>query len=109
MVDSVVTLDGHTLTPETLVNLQNFETEIELSEEAWNAVHKSREVIDRVLADGRTVYGINTGFGKFCRVLVSPESLVDLQQNLITSHSCGVGNPISPKRARSLMALRNDE
>ena len=103
---ALVKLDGASLSPETLVQLQNFETEIDLTEEAWAEVGKSREVIDRVLRDGRTVYGINTGFGKFCRVLVSPEKLEELQQNLITSHSCGVGHPIQPKRARMLMALR---
>lgn len=59
-----------------------------------------------MLEDGRTVYGINTGFGKFCRVLISPEDLTDLQHNLITSHACGVGPDLSPQRARTLMALR---
>ena len=56
--------------------------------------------------EGRTVYGINTGFGKFCRVLISPDKLQDLQFNLITSHACGVGPDLSPQRARTLMALR---
>ena len=98
-----IILDGNTLSPKVLVDLQSFDTKIALSENAWEVVNKARDVIDRVLTDGRTVYGINTGFGKFCRVLVSPEKLVLLQNNLITSHSCGVGKPIDPKRARSLM------
>lgn len=94
------------MSPEVLVKLQDFEAQLDLSEEAWANVKKSRQVIDKVLAEGRTVYGINTGFGKFCRVLISPDKLQDLQFNLITSHACGVGQDLSPQRARTLMALR---
>ena len=101
-----VYLDGQTLSPEVLVSLQSFETSIDLTDQAWSNVKEARGVIDRVLEDGRTVYGINTGFGKFCRVLISPEDLTDLQHNLITSHACGVGPDLSPQRARTLMALR---
>ncbi|CAG5110526.1 Oidioi.mRNA.OKI2018_I69.chr2.g4919.t1.cds [Oikopleura dioica] len=101
-----VLLNGNDLTPETLKSLQSFESKIDLSESAWEAVRSARKVIDKVLDEKRTVYGINTGFGKFCRVLVEPERLVELQNNLITSHACGVGECIPVGQARGLMALR---
>ncbi|CBY13845.1 unnamed protein product [Oikopleura dioica] len=101
-----VFLNGQDLTPETLKSLQSFESKIDLTESAWEAVKNARKVIDKVLDEKRTVYGINTGFGKFCRVLVEPERLVELQNNLITSHACGVGECIPVGQARALMALR---
>ena len=56
-----VLLNGNDLTPETLKSLQSFESRIDLSESAWEAVRSARKVIDKVLDEKRTVYGINTG------------------------------------------------
>uniref|UniRef100_A0A8C7QJD3 Histidine ammonia-lyase n=1 Tax=Oncorhynchus mykiss TaxID=8022 RepID=A0A8C7QJD3_ONCMY len=55
---------------------------------------------------GRVVYGITTGFGKFARTVIPVHKLKELQENLVRSHSAGVGNPLSPERTRMLLALR---
>lgn len=101
-----VYLDGESLTPETLVELSTGQLAIDLSEAAWAKVRAAREMIERILESGEVVYGINTGFGSFASTTIAPHKLKELQENLIRSHSAGVGNPLSRARTRMLLALR---
>jgi histidine ammonia-lyase len=58
-------------------------------------------------ANGTTaVYGVNTGFGKLASVKIAPEDTAKLQENLILSHSCGVGTPMPRDVARLMMVLK---
>ena len=66
----------------------------------------ARKVVDRVLASGETVYGINTGFGKLSRERIDGAKLEQLQVNLLRSHACGVGAPLPPEIVRTMMVLR---
>lgn len=66
----------------------------------------SRAAVEAILKAGATVYGVNTGFGKLSEVHVPPEELGQLQLNLVRSHACGVGEPLSAEEARALMLLR---
>src|SRR5690606_7963571 len=52
------------------------------------------------------VYGINTGFGKLASIKIAPEDVSTLQRNLILSHCCGVGKPLSENIVRLIMALK---
>ena len=52
------------------------------------------------------VYGITTGFGTFSNVKIDPAEIRQLQINLIRSHATGYGEPLSPQKARMLLALR---
>jgi len=52
------------------------------------------------------VYGVNTGFGKLANRKIAPEDTEKLQENLILSHCCGVGEPLSPRLTRLMMALK---
>ena len=79
---------------------------VSLDGTALDAVRANRAVIDRILAEGRTVYGINTGFGQFATVVIPPDQLQQLQLNLVRSHAAGVGEPISKAQTRALMAAR---
>jgi len=79
---------------------------VSLDETALEAVRANRSVIDRILAEGRTVYGINTGFGQFATVVIPPDQLRRLQLNLVRSHAAGVGEPLSRPQTRALMAAR---
>eukprot|EP00742_Colponemidia_sp_Colp-10_P003515 GILJ01003742.1.p1 GENE.GILJ01003742.1~~GILJ01003742.1.p1 ORF type:complete len:593 (+),score=100.38 GILJ01003742.1:59-1780(+) len=101
-----ILLDGYTLTPEQLVRLGQGGLKLGLTELAWKRVKAGRQVVDSVLDRGQTAYGINTGFGNFANVTISPENLAKLQENLIRSHAAGVGQPLSPERTRMLLALR---
>jgi histidine ammonia-lyase len=99
-------LDGQRLTLEQIAAVANGSTQPVLSRAARERMHASREVIERVIREGRIVYGVNTGFGKLSDVHVSPSELEQLQLNLVRSHSCGVGPPLSEQETRALMLLR---
>lgn len=104
---SLLLLDGVSLCVEELVALSTGETRIDLSPDAWERVQHGREVVDNILKDTtRVAYGINTGFGLFSNVVISPDKLTELQENLIRSHSSGTGEPLSPAQTRMLLALR---
>lgn len=75
-------------------------------EESRKRVEESREVVERALQEGKPLYGITTGFGKFSQVLISPKDRDQLQINLIRSHACGVGKPIPLNLARWILILR---
>jgi histidine ammonia-lyase len=66
----------------------------------------SRQVVESVLSSGRVVYGVNTGFGKLSNVTIPPDDLLALQLNLVRSHACGVGAPLSEEETRVMLLLR---
>ncbi len=79
---------------------------ITLAADAWPAVDSSAEAVARIVASGRTVYGVNTGFGLLAQTRIPGDRLAELQRNLILSHSCGLGEALSPPVVRLLMALK---
>ena len=66
----------------------------------------SRAVVERAAAGTAAAYGINTGFGKLAEVRVAPADVEALQQNLVRSHCCGVGEPLSEPDVRGMLLLR---
>jgi len=79
---------------------------VRLAESAWSALLASSEAVGRILAGGRTVYGVNTGFGLLAQTRIPPERLEELQRNLILSHSCGLCDPLPAHVVRLAMALK---
>ncbi len=79
---------------------------VELSPDAWSAIDASAAAVARIVASGRTVYGINTGFGLLAQTRIPHERLAELQRNLILSHSCGLGEALAPPVVRLVMALK---
>lgn len=101
----MIHLTGNDLTAAQLWAISQGEG-VTLDESALAKVTENRGVIDRILAEGRTVYGINTGFGQFATVVIAPDQLQQLQLNLVRSHAAGVGEPLTPAQTRALMAAR---
>jgi histidine ammonia-lyase len=101
----MIHLDGHSLTAPLLARIAAGEG-VTLDEGALALVAENRAVVDRIVAEGRTVYGINTGFGQFATVVIAPDQLQQLQLNLIRSHAAGVGEPLPKHQTRALMAAR---
>src|SRR5207248_1798717 len=66
----------------------------------------SREAIEQIVERDEVVYGVNTGFGKLSDVRISHSELRQLQLNLVRSHACGIGNPLSEAEVRAMMMLR---
>lgn len=77
-----------------------------LHEEAWSAIEASAASISRILASGRTVYGVNTGFGILAQTRIPDDRLAELQTNLILSHSCGLGDALDSRIVRLTMILK---
>ncbi len=101
-----VYLDGNSLNLKDFINVVRGGYKVELTEEAISKVNKSREMVDKFVEEERVVYGITTGFGKFSDVNISKDEATTLQRNLIISHACGVGKPLSQEEVRGVMLLR---
>jgi histidine ammonia-lyase len=69
-------------------------------------VAESAAAVERILAQGKPIYGVNTGFGKLASVRIEDADLATLQRNIVLSHAAGVGEPIAPAIARLMMALK---
>jgi histidine ammonia-lyase len=99
-------LDGQQLTLEEVARVARGEERVSLAASARERMGASRSVVERIVAESRVVYGVNTGFGKLSDVTVPAEELRELQLNLVRSHSCGVGEPLSEEETRAMMLLR---
>src|SRR5215510_5311930 len=99
-------LDGQRLSLAQVVAVARGQEEVTLARSANNRVAESRKIVVAIISEGRTVYGINTGFGKLSDVRIEPSQLRELQLNLVRSHSCGLGTPLSIEEARAMLLLR---
>jgi histidine ammonia-lyase len=101
-----VILTGNDLTFDQLYAVALRNEEVSLAPNAVARMKASRAVVDRLVAANETAYGINTGFGKLASVRISAEQVRQLQINLVRSHVCGVGTPLSSAEVRAMMLLR---
>ena len=69
-------------------------------------VEASAATVERIVARGEPVYGVNTGFGKLSSVRIGAGDLTKLQRNIVLSHAVGVGEPASREATRLMMALK---
>jgi histidine ammonia-lyase len=99
-------LDGQKLSLAQVVAVARDKDQVSLSSTARARVEQSRKVVEEIVAEGRTVYGVNTGFGKLSDVRIEKSQLRESQLNLVRSHSCGLGSPLSEAEARALLLLR---
>ena len=67
---------------------------------------ESRAVIERLVDEGATVYGVTTGFGDLADVRIEPDQTTELQRNLVRSHAAGVGDPLPDEVVRAMLLLR---
>ena len=70
------------------------------------AVVAGAEAVQRIVAAGKPVYGINTGFGKLASVRIAEADLATLQRNIVLSHAAGTGDATTPAIVRLMMALK---
>jgi len=82
------------------------EVEVRLAPIAWRRIREGRERLEKAVAAGNTVYGVNTGFGRQANVIIPPDKLEELQINLIRSHAAGMGDPLLPAQVKRLLVLR---
>ncbi|WP_245530527.1 histidine ammonia-lyase [Pseudothermotoga thermarum] len=97
---------GHRLKIQEVIKVaRNFE-KVEIPEDVLKRMEKSRKKVESVLSQEKVVYGVNTGFGALATVKISKEELLKLQENIILSHACGIGDPLSEDIVRAAMLLR---
>jgi histidine ammonia-lyase len=101
-----VQLNGQALTLEEIASVAVGGERVGISPSARPRILASRKVIEQIVARDAVVYGVNTGFGKLSDLRIPHGELRQLQLNLVRSHACGIGNPLSEAEARAMMLLR---
>ena len=79
---------------------------VELDPAAYAAIDASVACVESILAEGRTAYGINTGFGLLASTRIAPADLEKLQRSLVLSHAAGVGEALDDDLVRLIMLLK---
>jgi histidine ammonia-lyase len=102
----MIELNGQRLTLSEIVAVAHGREHVALADEARARAARARAVVEEIVAAGRTVYGVNTGFGKLSDVSIQSSELRELQLNLVRSHACGLGQPLSEPEARAMLLLR---
>jgi histidine ammonia-lyase len=103
---ALVPVDGHSLTLERLAAYARGQAGARLAPEAAARMRASRAVVERALAAGAPVYGVNTGFGELKNRRVADADLARLQLNLLRSHAAGVGPALPDDVVRAIGLLR---
>jgi histidine ammonia-lyase len=101
-----LSLNGDPIPLADLTAVATGSRDVSLTDEARKRMLVSRAVVERAAAGAAAVYGINTGFGKLAEVRVAPADVAALQQNLVRSHCCGVGEPLAEDEVRGMLLLR---
>src|SRR5262245_31014251 len=102
----MIELNGSSLTIEQLLDIADGHETVTLAATARECVRASRAVVDQRARGDEPAYGINTGFGSFAEVKISPDALETLQLNLLRSHAAGLGEPLPARTVRATIALR---
>ena len=79
---------------------------LQLSADALSRITNNRTYLDDILKSGNTYYGINTGFGSLCDVRINDNELEQLQENLVCSHACGMGDEAPEEIVRLMLLLK---
>jgi len=78
---------------------------VEINTSCLEKIEKNRKYLEAKISDpNQTIYGINTGFGSLCNIRISENELENLQENLVLSHACGMGDSV-PKHICKLILL----
>ena len=81
-------------------------TKMKLTASTRDKIEASWKVVEKIVANGEPVYGINTGFGPLCTTMITKSETSLLQTNILKSHSVGVGEPVPKEIAKLMMILK---
>src|SRR5438874_2385143 len=99
-------LSGKPLSLEQIADVAYGREPVQIAGSARSRILASRRIIDDIVARDTAVYGVNTGLGKLADVRIPRAEIGALQLNLVRSHACGVGLPLSESEVRAMMLLR---
>ncbi|MDH5378287.1 MAG: aromatic amino acid lyase, partial [Gammaproteobacteria bacterium] len=94
------------LSYEDLFSIHQQACKVSLGKQAETDVNRAAETVAKVISEGKTVYGINTGFGLLANTRIPPEELETLQRSIVLSHAAGVGDYMSDSTVRLMMVLK---
>ena len=102
----------HSISPDiinlkTISDLVSKKKKLKLSEISINRIESCRSYLDEKLRRSQDpIYGINTGFGALCNVKISKKNLTKLQENLVKSHACGMGDLVPDEIVKLMLFLK---
>jgi histidine ammonia-lyase len=103
---TTIHIDGRNLTLEEIERVALDRAKVRLSAGVRERMDRSRRLVEEILTSRKVVYGINTGFGRLCQVIIPPDRITRLQRNLVASHAAGVGPMLPEEVVRAMMLLR---
>ncbi|HDR2625781.1 histidine ammonia-lyase [Enterobacter cancerogenus] len=103
---NALTLTPGSLTLKQLRHVWRQPVTLSLDENAHAAINDSVACVEAIVAEGRTAYGINTGFGLLAQTRIATHDLENLQRSLVLSHAAGVGQPLDVNIVRLMMVLK---
>lgn len=101
-----VSINGNVLTLEEFIAVTCRNIPVQIDGRAMDSMLRSREVVENLLVEGRPMYGINTGFGKFADKAIPGDEIDTLQVNLIRADATGAGAPLPREIVRGVLLLR---
>ena len=101
-----ISIDNSELTLEDLIAVSRGHARIELAQNARKRIEAARDRVDTWVREGRSIYGVTTGFGALSDVAISTRDARLLQENILKSHACGMGNLFPEDVVRAIIALR---
>jgi len=103
-----VNFDQARLQIEDIVSIANKKNTVVLSADPQfrAAIERGANFLDRLLIEDGIIYGVTTGYGDSCTVVVPPELIAELPHHLYTYHGCGLGEYFSPTNTRAILAVR---
>lgn len=102
----MVNIDGSSLTIEEVVAVAEKNARVQLAPPALLRMIASRHRVDAAMGDAAPVYALNTGVGLLANIRLNEPEIEAMQVNLIRSHCCGVGSPLSTSVVRAMMLIR---
>jgi histidine ammonia-lyase len=102
---SPLLINGNILKVDDVVAVANGR-QVSLDTAALPAIKRSRAAVEQFVAEGKIVYGITTGFGRFKDRFISADETRQLQQNLVRSHAVGVGPELAEAEVRAMLLVR---
>ena len=101
-----VVLDGNSLSIEQVVAVARDRAKVRVADAARQKAQRSRDFLEKCVAEGKAIYGVTTGIGELARVRISPEQSAELSRRIIYSHSAGTGDRFPDDSVRAAMLLR---
>ena len=101
-----VVLSGGPLRIDEVVGVARGRVPVELGDAGRKRMAAAREVVERLVTEGKRAYGVSTGFGLLANTPIAPSDLRELQRRIVLSHATGSGDPLEPEVVRAMQLLR---